>query len=94
MNNSRITQFSRKNNCSVNQKVPEDIRRTASSLMFMLNIPNGNALVKLIGKGREYSNQRAIETWLMERTVPNQPIEELGDALINKLESMKTMEVC
>lgn len=47
------------------EKVPPLVRKLASSLIRTMQIQDGVGLVYVIGKGDEYSNQRAIETWLM-----------------------------
>jgi hypothetical protein len=50
---------------AVIQKVPAEVRSLAAFLMATLQIRPGIELVHLIGRGDEYSNQRAIESWLM-----------------------------
>lgn len=67
-------------------------RRLASAIQVALCIPDGDALVFLIGRGHEASNLDALETWVKE-TLP-QLEEEGGQAvlpyLLNQLEN--TME--
>jgi len=47
------------------KRVPNHVRKQAAALMVVMQIPDGFSLVHLIGHGDECSNQRAIETWLM-----------------------------
>jgi len=61
-------------------KVPSYVRKLAASLMWSLQIQEDHALVYIIGHGYEYSNQRAIETWLM-----NHYSEEEVDAMASPL---------
>jgi hypothetical protein len=55
--------------------------------MVMNFIPEGNALIAVLGRGNEYSNQRAIETWLMSQYSEcairkmYSPLDTLGEAL-------------
>lgn len=67
-------------------------RRLASAIQVALRIPDGDALVFLIGRGHEASNLDALETWVIE-TLP-QLEEECGQAvlpyLMHRLEN--TME--
>ena len=67
-------------------------RRLASAIQVALRIPEGDALVFLIGRGHEASNLDALETWVIE-TLP-QLEEECGQAvlpyLLHQLEN--TME--
>ncbi|HIQ53229.1 MAG TPA: hypothetical protein EYH51_08215 [Pseudomonas pachastrellae] len=64
-------------------------RRLARAIQFALRIPEGDALVFLIGRGHEASNLDALETWVSE-TLP-QLEEECGKAvlpyLLDRLES-------
>lgn len=55
-------------------------RRLASAMQVALQIPEGNALVFLIGRGHEHSNLAALETWVKE-TLP-QLEEECGVAVL------------
>lgn len=70
-------------------KVPSHVRKLAASLMWTLQIPEGVALVQTIGHGDEYSNQRAIESWLMAHYTEEKidamasPLETLGVTLAN-----------
>ncbi|WP_150304335.1 hypothetical protein [Pseudomonas saliphila] len=41
-------------------------RRLASAIQVALRIPDGDALVFLIGRGHETSNLDALETWVKE----------------------------
>ena len=41
-------------------------RRLANAMQFALQIPEGDDLVFLIGKGNECSNLAALETWVEE----------------------------
>ena len=41
-------------------------RRLAKSMQYAMQIPEGDALVFLIGKGNEHSNLEALETWVRE----------------------------
>ncbi|WP_425221463.1 hypothetical protein [Pseudomonas sp.] len=64
-------------------------RRLARAIQVALRIPEGDALVFLIGRGHEASNLDALETWVTE-TLP-QLEEECGKAvlpyLLDRLES-------
>ena len=72
-------------------KVPCTYRNLAAALMAMSFIPEGNALIAVLGSGNEYSNQRAIETWLMSQYSECairkmlSPVDTLRDALIQFL---------
>lgn len=72
-------------------KVPCTYRNLAAALMVMNFIPEGNALIAVLGRGNEYSNQRAIETWLMSQYSEHSirkmrcPLDTVGDALIHFL---------
>lgn len=55
-------------------------RRLASAMQAALQIPEGDALVFLIGQGTESSNLAALETWVRE-TLP-QFEEECGCAVL------------
>ncbi|WOD11546.1 hypothetical protein RPW65_01295 [Pseudomonas sp. NyZ704] len=55
-------------------------RRLASAIQVALRIPDGDALVFLIGRGHEASNLDALETWVKE-TLP-QLEEECGKAVL------------
>ena len=44
-------------------------RRLAQAMQVAMHIPDGDALVFLIGKGNERSNLDALETWVKE-TLP------------------------
>lgn len=46
-------------------RLSNDVRKFAASLMFKMHISEGIALVHYLGHGDESSNQRAIETWLL-----------------------------
>lgn len=41
-------------------------RRLAKAMQLALQIPDGDGLVFLIGKGNEQSNLEALETWIKE----------------------------
>ena len=41
-------------------------RRLAKAMQHAMQIPEGDALVFLIGKGNEHSNLEALETWVRE----------------------------
>jgi hypothetical protein len=41
-------------------------RRLAKAMQYAMQIPEGDALVFLIGKGNEHSNLEALETWVRE----------------------------
>ncbi|MAG65297.1 MAG: hypothetical protein CMK74_05415 [Pseudomonadales bacterium] len=58
-------------------------RRLASAMQAALQIPEGDALVFLIGRGTESSNLAALETWVSE-TLP-QLEEECGLAALPHL---------
>ena len=64
-------------------------RRLACAMQVALQIPEGDALVFLIGQGSENSNLSALETWIREM-LP-QLEEECGKAvlpfLLSRLES-------
>jgi hypothetical protein len=64
-------------------------RRLACAMQVALQIPEGDALVFLIGQGSENSNLSALETWIREM-LP-QLEEECGKAvlpfLLSQLES-------
>ncbi|MEW8463039.1 MAG: hypothetical protein G8D90_14335 [gamma proteobacterium symbiont of Clathrolucina costata] len=68
-------------------KVPCTYRNLAAALMAKKFIPEGNALIAVLGSGNEYSNQRAIETWLMSQYLEcairkmRSPLDTLGEAL-------------
>ena len=47
--------------------IPSFVKKLASSLMICLEIKEGVELVNIIGNGDEHSNQKAIETWLMNQ---------------------------
>ena len=72
-------------------KVPSTYRNLAAALMVTISIPEGNALIAVLGTGNEYSNQRAIESWLMSEFSESairkmcSPLETLGEALIHFL---------
>ena len=74
------------------QKVPAGVRSLAAGLMAVMQIREGHELVHLIGNGNEYSNQRAIETWLMTHYPDEQlqtlvcPLEILSKALKRHIE--------
>jgi hypothetical protein len=59
--------------------------------MWTLQIKEGVELVYIIGDGDEYSNQRAIESWLMALYTEDDinsldmPLETLEDALIRHI---------
>lgn len=55
-------------------------RRLASAMQVALQIPEGDALVCLIGQGTEPSNLAALETWV-RATLP-QLEEECGHAAL------------
>ncbi len=81
-------------------KVPSTVRKLASSLMWTLQIPEGLALIHVIGHGDEYSNQRAIESWLMDHYTDEDiaamasPIGTVQTALVHFLnEKYNNMEV-
>ncbi|MEW8508844.1 MAG: hypothetical protein AB2598_19315 [Candidatus Thiodiazotropha sp.] len=69
-------------------KVPRTYRNLAAALMVTKRIPEGNTLITVLGVGNEYSNQRAIESWLMSEYSESairkmcSPLEKLGDALV------------
>lgn len=69
------------------EKVPRLVRKLASSLMRTMQIQDGVGVVYVIGKGDEYSNQRAVETWLMTHYRDEQlqsisePLKTLSKAL-------------
>jgi len=69
-------------------KVPAYVRKLSSSLMWTLQIKEGVDLVYIVGDGDEYSNQRAIESWLMVHYTEDEvnslefPLDALEDALI------------
>lgn len=73
-------------------KVPSYCRKLAASLTSVLNIQNGNELVRLIGNGDEYSNQRAIESWIQNNYsevdvgTMESPLKELGKALNDEIQ--------
>lgn len=79
-------------------KVPCTYRNLAAALMVMSFIPEGNALIAVLGRGNEYSNQRAIETWLMSQYSECairkmcSPIDTLRDALIHFLNERLSSE--
>lgn len=82
------------------QKVPACVRSLAAGLMAVLQIKEGYELVHLIGNGDEYSNQRAIESWLMTYYPDEQlqalvkPLETLSRALKRHIEDhYSTLEV-
>lgn len=58
-------------------------RRLARAMQVALQIPEGDALVFLIGRGHEHSNLAALETWVKE-TLP-QLEEECGVAVLPHL---------
>lgn len=58
-------------------------KRLASAMQVALHIPEGDALVFLIGRGTESSNLAALETWVRE-TLP-QFEEECGRAVLPHL---------
>lgn len=67
-------------------------RRLASAMQVALQIPEGDALVFLIGQGTESSNLAALETWVRE-TLPQLEEECVRAALpylMDKLE--RTLE--
>jgi hypothetical protein len=72
-------------------KVPCAYRNLAAALMARNFIPEGKALIAFLGSGNEYSNQRAIETWLMSQYSECairrmcSPLDTLGDELIHFL---------
>ncbi|MEN8170586.1 MAG: hypothetical protein ABFS08_10225 [Pseudomonadota bacterium] len=72
-------------------KVPSYVRKLAASLMWTMQIHEGLALVFIIGEGDEYSNKRAIETWLMthyteeEVSSMESPLSSLGSSLANHI---------
>lgn len=82
---SNVITFAQRNKVTRNgvQKVPACVRSLAAGLMGVLQIREGHELVHLIGSGDEYSNQRAIETWLMT----HYPYEQL-QALVEPLETL------
>lgn len=41
-------------------------RRLAQTIQYVMQIPNGDALVFMIGKGNEKSNLEALETFVEE----------------------------
>ena len=41
-------------------------RRLAQAIQHAMQIPHGDGLVFLIGKGNEHSNLEALETWVKE----------------------------
>ncbi len=55
-------------------------RRLAYAMQVALQIPDGDALVFVIGQGTESSNLAALETWVRE-TLP-QLEEECGRAVL------------
>ncbi|MEW8028537.1 MAG: hypothetical protein AB2806_12440 [Candidatus Thiodiazotropha sp.] len=44
------------------RKVSALYRNLAAALMMMQSIQQGNTLINVLGRGDEYSNQRAIES--------------------------------
>lgn len=70
-------------------KVPSYVRKLAASLMWTLQIQEDFALVCIIGHGDEYSNQRAIETWLMVHYT-----EEEVDAMVSAIKTLESALVC
>ena len=79
-------------------KVPGYARKLAASLMWTLQIQPGLALVYILGHGDEYSNQRAVETWIMEHyssddiAAMESPVQVLHDALSRMLSHYDTQE--
>jgi len=55
-------------------------RRLASAIQATLQIPEGDALVFVIGRGTESSNLAALETWVRE-TLPKFE-EECGHVVL------------
>lgn len=72
-------------------KVPSYARKLAASLMWTLEIQEGLALVYIIGHGDEYSNQRAIESWLVTHYSEEEvhamasPLNTLESALVRHI---------
>ncbi len=65
-----ITQQSVQINSSGGVHMPNPTRNTyrrlAKAMQHAMQIPEGDALVFLIGKGNEHSNLEALETWVKE----------------------------
>lgn len=79
-------------------KVPCTYRNLAAALMVTRRIPEGNVLIAVLGSGNDYSNQRAIETWLMSQYSECairrmcSPLDTLGDELIHFLNERLSSE--
>lgn len=73
-------------------KVPAYCRKLAASLVQTLNICSGNELIRLIGDGDEYSNCRAIESWIRNNysesdvNAMENPLREIGKALADEIQ--------
>ena len=70
------------------QKVPPYVRSLAAGLMGVMQIREGHELVHLIGNGDEYSNHRAVETWLMCQ-YPDEHLHALVEPLATLSKALK-----
>ena len=79
-------------------KVPCTYRNLAAALMARNFIPEGKALIAVLGSGNEYSNQRAVESWLMSQYSECairrmcSPLDTLDDELIHFLNERLSSE--
>jgi hypothetical protein len=69
-------------------KVPAYVRSLAAGLMCAMQIEEGVELVRLIGNGDEYSNQRAVETWLMTH-YPDEQLQSIREPLNTLSKALK-----